>query len=101
MVCVYLSEYVMNRSEVSEKNQLTKLYIIKSIFKKTYVRTTNSWFKCFDAEMKTIQKAFLSDPEFVKQKEQSISNRQNQEGSFMASLCASFEVLILNETFQK
>jgi hypothetical protein len=47
--------------------------------------------------MKTIQKAFISNPEFVKQKEQSISNRQNQEGSFMSSLCASFEVLILNE----
>jgi uncharacterized protein YihD (DUF1040 family) len=51
--------------------------------------------------MKTIQKAFISNLEFVKQKEQSISNRQNQEGSFMSSLCASFEVLILNEIISK
>jgi hypothetical protein len=101
VVCKYLSEYVLNRSEILEKNGLTKLDIIKSMFKKTYVRNGNTWFKCFDAEMKTIQKAFISNPEFVKQKEQSISNRQNQEGSFMSSLCASFEVLILNEIISK
>jgi hypothetical protein len=99
--CKYLTEYVLNRSELLAKNGLTKLDIIKSMFKKTYVRNGNTWFKCFDAEMKTIQKAFISNPEFVKQKEQSISNRQNQEGSFMSSLCASFEVLILNEIISK
>jgi len=62
VVCEYLRECVLNRSEVLDKNGLTKLDIIKSMFKKTYVRTTNSWFKCFDAEMQTIQKAFLSNP---------------------------------------
>jgi len=91
----------LNRSEILEKNGLTKLDIIKSMFKKTYVRNSNAWFKSFDAEMKMIQKAFISNLEFVKQKEQSISNRQNQEGSFMSSLCASFEVLILNEIISK
>jgi len=101
VVCKYLSEYVLNRSEILEKNGLTKLDIIKSMFKKTYVRNSNAWFKSFDAEMKMIQKAFISNLEFVKQKEQSISNRQNQEGSFMSSLCASFEVLILNEIISK
>ena len=101
VVCKYLSEYVLNRSEILEKNGLTKLDIIKSMFKKTYVRNSNAWFKSFDAEMKMIQKAFISNIEFVKQKEQSISNRQNQEGSFMSSLCASFEVLILNEIISK
>jgi len=101
VVCKYLSEYVLNRSEILAKNGLTKLDIIKSMFKKTYVRNGNTWFKCFDAEMKTIQKEFISNAEFVKQKEQSISNRQNQEGSFMSSLCASFEVLILNEIVSK
>jgi len=101
VVCKYLSEYVLNRSEILAKNGLTKLDIIKSMFKKTYVRNGNTWFKCFDAEMKTIQKAFISNPEFVKQKEQSIRNQQNQEGSFMSSLCFSFEVLILNEIISK
>jgi len=101
VVCKYLSEYVLNRSEILAKNGLTKLDIIKSMFKKTYVRNGNTWFKCFDAEMKTIQKAFISNPEFVKQKDQSIRNRQNQEGSFMSSLCFSFEVLILNEIISK
>ena len=95
--CKYLSEYVLNRSELLAKNGLTKMDIIKSMFKKTYVRNGNTWFKCFDAEMKTIQKTFISNPDFVKQKEQSLSNRQNQEGSFMSSVCTSVEVLILDK----
>ena len=101
VACKYLSEYVLNRSELLAKNGLTKMDIIKSMFKKTYVRNGNTWFKCFDAEMKTIQKAFISNPDFVKQKEQSISNRQNHEGSFMSSLCASYEVMILDKILTK
>ena len=98
--CKYLSEYVLNRSELLAKNGLTKMDIIKSMFKKTYVRNGNTWFKCFDAEMKTIQKTFISNPDFVKQKEQSLSNRQNQEGSFMSSVCTSVEVLILDKVIE-
>jgi len=98
--CKCLGEYVLNRNEILTKNGLTKMDIIKSMFKKTYVRNGNTWFKCFDAEMKTIQKAFISNPEFVKQKEQSISNRQNQEGSFMSSVCTSVEVLILDKVIE-
>ena len=44
--CKYLSEYVLNRSELLAKNGLTKMDIIKSMFKKTYVRNGNTWFKC-------------------------------------------------------
>ena len=98
--CKCLGEYVLNRNEILTKNGLTKMDIIKSMFKKTYVRNGNTWFKCFDAEMKTIQKAFISNPEFVKQKEQSLSNRQNQEGSFMSSVCTSVEVLILDKVIE-
>jgi hypothetical protein len=71
------------------------------MFKKSIMKINNPWFQNFDAEMKTIQKAFISNPEFVKQKQQSVGNRQNQAGSFMAALCASFEVLILNEIISK
>ncbi len=98
--CKCLGEYVLNRNEILTKNGLTKMDIIKSMFKKTYARNGNTWFKCFDAEMKTIQKAFISNPEFVKQKEQSLSNRQNQEGSFMSSVCTSVEVLILDKVIE-
>jgi len=99
--CKYLSDYVLNRSEILKNNGLVKLDIIKSMFKKSFMNRNNPWFKCFDAEMKTIQKAFISNPEFVKQKEQSVGNRYNQEGSFMFALCSSFEVLILNELIKK
>ena len=91
--CNYLKDYINNRNNILEKNNLTKIdinIIINSNIKK---KTENIWLKNFNTEIIQIQNIIFNDFKNI------IPNtfKQNKEGEILNKILCVYENFILEK----
>lgn len=96
IMCNYLKEYCDTRDVLLATGKATKKSIIVSIFDSKKIGTTIPFMNMFDNEMKLIQSALWTDPEYSLIRDSIHPQKPNKVGTFMAYVLQSIERKIIN-----